>query len=129
MSLFGSKKVAEPMGFCGNVEEYPDLRIFRLKGSIDMSVVPECAKYKKHVQSQPGFEYKSELLDFKSVTFIDSSAIAELVQLVSELKKEHLKLGVINLKDNLRSVLEILKVDQIISEYPSESEAIADLKR
>lgn len=113
--------------FISSIEEKGRVRILRLKGDIGMSAAPEMMKFKKKVESRPDFQYKNILVDFKNVTHIDTAAIAELIAAISELKKTHHKLGVVNLSEGFRSELQILKVDKLVVEYPTESDAIKEL--
>ncbi len=125
--FFRHRKDDDSPFFISSIEEKGKVRILRLKGDIGMSAAPEIMKFKKKIQNRPDFEYKNILVDFKNVTHIDTAAIAEIIAVISELKKSHHKLGVINLNEGFRSELQILKVDKLVVEYPTELDAIKAL--
>jgi ABC-type transporter Mla MlaB component len=111
-----------------SVEDYPTLRIIRLRGPIDQTTVSEIEKFRKWVGKHPGFKKKHTLLDFKNVTRMDTAAVAEIMQAVSELKGSHHRVGVIHLTEMYRDMLRVLRVDAWLVFYGNESEALDDLK-
>lgn len=125
--FFHHKREDAQYFFISSIKEREGLRIIRLKGDIDMATIPEAFKFMKKMQSHPDFRYKSILVDFKNVTNLDTAAIAVLIAAISELKKTHHKLGVINLKERFRDEIQIHKVDKLFAEYPTESDAVKDL--
>ena len=117
----------EPPISISGVEDYPSLRIVRLRGSINQQTVSELEKFRKWVSKRPGYHQKHILLDFKEVTRVDTAAVAEIIQEVSILKTGNLRLGAINLSESVRSMLQVLKVERLISFYKNESEALEDM--
>ena len=111
------------------VEDYPTLRIIRLRGPIDQTTVSDLEKFRKWVAHHKGFKPKHTLLDFKSVTRMDTAAVAEILQAVSELKTAHCRVGVIHLNEMHRDMLRVLRVDSWLVFYDNESEALDDLKQ
>ena len=111
-----------------SVEDYPSIRIVRLRGPIDRTTVTELERFRKWVAKHPGFKHKHVILDFKSVTHMDTSAVAEMLQAVSELKSAHFRLGAIHLSETFSGMLEVLKVDKWITIFKDQSEAVEALK-
>ena len=111
------------------VEDYPTLRIIRLRGPVDQTTVSELERFRKWVGRHPGFKQKHILLDFKNVTHMDTAAVAEIMQAVSELKSEHYRVGVIHLQEMYRDMLKMLRVERWVVFYDNESEALDDLKQ
>ena len=111
------------------VEDYPSIRIVRLRGPISQDTVSELERFRKWVEKHRSFRQKHILLDFKNVTRVDTAAIAEIIQEVSELKSANYQLGAINLPENVRSLLQVLKVEKLIAVYNNESEALERLTR
>ncbi len=111
------------------VEDYPSVRIVRLRGSLDQKTVTELEKFRKWVAKHSSFKHKHIILDFKNVTYTDTSAVAEIIQTVSELKSANFRLGAVNLPANLLSMIQVLKVEKLITPYANESEALEDLTR
>ncbi len=110
------------------VEDYPTIRIVRLQGTLDQRRVADLEHFRKWVEKHHGFKQKHVLLDFKKVTQVDTSAVAEVIQAVSELKTGHFRLGVINLNETVRGMFQVLKVEQLVVFYNNESEAVEDFK-
>ncbi len=110
-----------------SVEDYPSLRVVRLRGPIDRTTVAELEKFRKWVAKHKGFKLKHILLDFKQVTRMDTSAVAEIIQAVSELRAMNFRLGAINLDAQFESLLQVLKVDQWVTFYKNESDALHNL--
>ena len=111
------------------LEDYPTIRIVRLRGSIDQTTVSELERFRKWVAKHRGFKHKHVLLDFRNVTHVDTAAVAEIIQHVSELKTAHFRLGAINLTEDVRSMFQVLKVEKLVTFYDNESEAVEDFKR
>jgi anti-anti-sigma regulatory factor len=113
--------------FLATLEETDDLIIVRFRGAIDRNILPEGRKVREALTSRPGFRMKNILYDFKLATAIDSATVAQLIEVFAELKKIHHRMGIINLKSEFRSELEILRVARYLTEYPSEKEALKAL--
>ncbi len=111
------------------VEDYPSIRIVRLRGAIDQKTVSELERFRKWVSKQRGFHLKHVLLDFRHVTRMDTAAVAEIIQEVFELKTGNLRLGAVHLNDAVRGQLQVLKVEKLITVYGNESEALEDMTR
>lgn len=126
MKIFSAKENSRPSSILMD-EERETTRIIRLQGPIDMTTVAELELFQKKWVDQKGFQYKHVLLDFEKVTHTDSATVAALIVATSALKKEHHKLGVINLGEKLRSMFEIFKANKLVFSFPSESEAIKKL--
>jgi len=73
---------------------------------------------------------KNILFDLKDVREVDTAAIAALVSRLRYLKirRSRGKIGLINLSPRMRHLLEISKTNELFTEYPSEEEAIDNLK-
>lgn len=126
--MFSNKDEFAPLSIEA-LEDYPTIRIVRLRGSIDQKTVSDLEHFRKWVEKHKGFKHKHVLLDFKHVSHIDTSAVAQIIQTVSELKTAHFRLGAINLNDTVRSMFQVLKVEKLITFYDNESEAVDDFKR
>ena len=101
--VFASNDETAPFSIA-SLEDYPTIRIVRLRGAIDQKTVADLEHFRKWVEKHRSFKHKHVLLDFKSVTHIDTSAVAEIIQTVSELKTAHFRLGAINLNETVRNI-------------------------
>ena len=126
--MFSNKDETAPFSIEA-IEDYPTIRIVRLRGAIDQKTVADLEHFRKWVEKHKGFKHKHVLLDFKNVAHIDTSAVAEIIQTVSDLKSAHFRLGAINLNETVRSMFHLLRVEQLLTFYKNESEAVEDFKR
>ena len=126
--MFSEKDETAPLSIEA-VEDYPSIRIVRLRGAIDQRMVSELVRFRKWVAKQRGFKNKHVLLDFKHVTQVDTAAVAEIIREVSELKTVHFRLGAIHLSASVRGLFQVLKVEKLIAVYDNESDALEDMTR
>lgn len=111
-----------------SIDELEVVRIVRLQGPVDVTTLHEIERLRERLRNHDSFEFKHVLLDFADVTHTDSSTVAEIIELISEIKKTHHKLGVLNIDSQFRSIFEISRVDKLIHLYKSEKEAIRDME-
>lgn len=111
-----------------SIDELEAVRIVRLTGAVDATTLHEIEQLRERLANHESFEFKHVLLDFADVTHTDSSTVAEIIELISNIKKTHHKLGVMSVDGNFRSVFEIFRVDKLIHLYNTEAEAIRDLE-
>ena len=65
------------------------------------------------------------LVDLFGVSYIDSSGIASLVQGLQHAKKSELKVDLVGVRDSVRKVLELTRMDEVFTLYDSVAEAVA----
>ncbi len=126
--MFSGRDESLPLSISA-VEDYPTIRIVRLRGSIDQTTVSEIERFRKWVEHHKGFKHKHILLDFKNVTRTDTSAVAQIIQAVSQLKHANFRLGAIHLSEEVRSLFQVLKVEKWIEVYENESDALVAFTR
>ena len=101
--------------------------IVRFQGVIDSSTIPVISK---NIKSEMKIYLdRNILLDFKESTNIDSSTLAYMISLLSQLKKRDRKLGLINTNSEMDNYLEIEKVKSLVHVYKNEKEALKSLMR
>jgi len=115
--------------FIDKFEEVRNVRILRFKGSIDSKIVPEILKIKYLIEKQGDINKNNVIVDFKKVTNIDSAAIAVLLIRLSELKHHNKKLGLINVTDQLKILLDIFKTGKLFIIFDSEEAALESLSQ
>ncbi len=126
--MFSDKDETPPLSIA-SVEDYPTIRVVRLRGPLDQASVSELEHFRKWVAKHRGFKQKNILLDFKHVTRTDTAVVAEIIQAVSELKAAHFRLGAIHLNEEVHGLFQVLKVEKWIDVYDNESEALEDFTR
>lgn len=101
------------------------ITIIRFKGAITSTAIPTLNKNIGDYAKEPLDRHV--LLDFKDVTDVDSSTIASLLMLLNNVTKSNRKLGVINVIQELKSLLQIQKFESLITVYENEEEALKEL--
>ncbi len=93
-----------------------------LEGDLDFHSSPdlrrELTKLVEHQASKV-------IIDFKKVSYIDSSGLATFVELFQRMKRYGGKLVLYNLNPAVRSVFEISKLDSIFKLAGTEKEAVS----
>ena len=93
-----------------------------LEGDLDFHSSPDLRKeLTKLVEKQAA----KIIIDFKNVSYIDSSGLATFVELFQRVKRYNGKLAFFNMSASVRSVFEISKLDTIFKLAGSEKEAVS----
>lgn len=95
--------------------------IVQLTGDIDLSCSPEARKsiLDSLAAAQP------TLVDLSSVTYIDSSGVASLVEGYQTAKKKNLEFGLLGVSEAALSVLELARLDRVFPIYASLKDRLA----
>lgn len=96
--------------------------ILALEGDIDMHRSPEVKQTLEPLIAQ---KVPRILLDFSHVTYIDSSGLATMIETLQRIQSYGGKFAMFGLKEGVRHVFEIARLDQIFSLYADEAAAIA----
>jgi anti-sigma B factor antagonist len=100
-----------------------DAVIASLRGDIDLHNSPQVrsALLKFVDENKP----KKLVLNLGEVPYMDSSAIAVLVEALQKMRKTGGKVFLTNLQPRVKGLLEIARLDSIFSVVPTEDEALA----
>lgn len=102
-------------------DKQDDIFICRLEGEIDFNNSPDLRKsFIKLIENQA----KKVILDLEKVTYVDSSGLATLVEMLQKLKNSDGQLKLTNLQEKVRSVFEITKLEKIFEIYSQTQQAI-----
>ena len=92
-----------------------------LEGDLDFHSSPDLRKeLTKLVEKQAA----KIMIDFKKVSYIDSSGLATFVELFQRVKRYNGKLVLFNMNTSVRSVFEISKLDTIFKLAGNQTEAV-----
>ncbi|HEX8325166.1 MAG TPA: STAS domain-containing protein [Tepidisphaeraceae bacterium] len=100
-----------------------DTAVFRLKDEIDLHSSPDLRTDILAVL-QKG-KIKKLVLNLAEVPYVDSSAIAVMVEALQKLRKTGGKVCLTNLSGRVKGLLEIARLDQIFTVKATEAEALA----
>jgi len=94
--------------------------IISLSGEIDLQHSP---KMRQLLQSKAGDRTPALLLDFTQVGYIDSSGLATLVEYYQISRSYAGQIALAGLSKRVRSVFDLVRLNEIFSIYPSLEEA------
>ena len=98
------------------------ISVFQVNGEINISTSPDL---KKHFEKQPS---KKVIVNLERVTYIDSSGLATLVEMLKKTRSQGGALGLAGMSDKVKSLFEITKLDKLFSIFPSQDEAVSKIK-
>jgi anti-anti-sigma factor len=127
MKLYFKKQISLPASIKA-IEEQKKVRIIRFKGPLDTTTLNEVDQFREKFRRHKDFKFKHLLLDFENVTRIDSSTVAEVITVMSDIRNSHHKMGIVNLSQKFQNWFEILKADKLVPFYGTELGAIRDLE-
>ena len=96
--------------------------VFQVDGEINIGSSQDL---KKHFDKQSS---KKVVVDLEKVTYIDSSGLATLVEMLKKTKVQGGSLGLAGLSDKVRSLFEITKLDKLFLITRNQDEAVSRVK-
>jgi len=111
------------------IDELEKMDIVRLKGRLDQNMVPVVEARIKDNRSHGSTINKNVAIDFSNVEHVDSSLIASHLIHLKEYQEKGYEIGLINVTDELRSLLDIYNEGEAFRIFSSEDEAVKELNR
>ncbi len=102
--------------------ERDGVMVFQVNGEINISTSPDL---KKQFEKQPS---KKIVVDLEKVSYIDSSGLATLVEILKKTKLQGGNLGLAGMSDKVRSLFEITKLDKLFLVFKNQEEAVNRVK-
>ena len=96
--------------------------VFLVDGEINISTSPDL---KKQFEKQPS---KKIVVDLEKVSYVDSSGLATLVEMLKRTKLQGGSLSLSGLSDKVRSLFEITKLDKLFVVTRTQDEAVSRVK-
>lgn len=108
-------------------ESRGDLVLCHLDGELDINTAPVVKKTfdAKVVGKKAG----KVAVNFKDVTYVDSSGLATLVEILKNMRQYGGKLKLCSLAPKIKSLFEITKLDGLFEILPDEGEAIVAFEK
>jgi len=97
-------------------------RVLPLKGEIDLHVSPGV---ESSLASMIAKRPEHVVVDFSGVTFIDSSGLAVLIKAMQDVKEYGGKFALAGINNNVRSIFEMARLDQVFLIDPRDDELLA----
>ncbi len=96
--------------------------VIQVTGEININTSPDLRKLFEKQGS------KKIVVDLEKVTYIDSSGLATLVEILKKTKTQGGSLGLSAMSDKVKSLFEITKLDKLFSIFPNQQEAVSRAK-
>lgn len=90
--------------------------VLRLTGEVDLYRSPRLREW---LRGKLDLRIPSLILDFSEVTYIDSSGLATLVEYLQHSRPFSGKLALAGLTDRVRSVIELVGLEEVFRIYPT----------
>lgn len=102
-------------------EDKNDVRVCYINGEIDINTAPQIKKVlDKMIQEKR----QKILINFKMVSYVDSSGLATLVEMLKNIRGYGGKLKLAGLSSKIKSLFEITKLDKLFDISNDEEEAL-----
>ena len=88
-----------------DVEKYAKAAVIKLSGRIDVNTSPDLRKTVFRLYNKG--KYKSIRIDFSKVSFIDTSGLATLLEILVAAKERSAQLTLSNLNDKLEYLIDV----------------------
>ena len=96
--------------------------VFQVSGEINIGTSPDLRKqFEKNTS-------KKVVVDLEKVTYVDSSGLATLVEMLKKTKSQGGSLGLAGMSEKVKSLFEITKLDKLFSIYPTRVQAVSQAK-
>lgn len=103
-------------------EEKNGISVFRMNGDIDINTSPEVKKSFDQAMSSKSVKV---VINLKDVSYVDSSGLATLVEILKNLRSYGGKLKLSNLSVKVRGLFEITKLDKLFDIVADEDDAVS----
>jgi anti-sigma B factor antagonist len=103
------------------VTNHGSVKIVEAEGEVDLYSSP---KLRKVLLDLTKSEHKAILVDLNKVKYMDSSGIATLVEALQQVGKYHGKLKLTNLREAVKDVFELSRLDKVFDIYQNKEDAL-----
>lgn len=104
-------------------EKKNDVIICRAEGEININTSPELRKsFDNFIKNKT----TKILMDFKEISYIDSSGLATMIELLQRLKKIGGRFRIYNMDQKVKNVFEVTKLHKLFEIFDSEETALKD---
>ncbi|MFQ5752391.1 MAG: STAS domain-containing protein [bacterium] len=107
------------------INSQKSLKIVEVEGEVDLYSSPILRKELLELTKNG---HKAILVDLEKVKYMDSSGIATLVEALQQVGKYGGKLKLTNLRDAVKDVFELSRLDKVFDIYPTLTEAKKDFE-
>lgn len=102
--------------------ERDGVTVLQVSGEINISTSPELRKLFERQSA------KRVVVDLQSVSYVDSSGLATLVEMLKRMKLQGGFFGLTGLSDRVKSLFEITKLDKLFPIFATQEDAVLRVK-
>ena len=102
--------------------EQEGVYVFQVQGEINISTSPQLKKSFEKLAA------KKVVVDLEKVSYVDSSGLATLVEMLKKTRGQGGSLGLAGMSDKVKSLFEITKLDKLFQIFPDLKEAVNKVK-
>ncbi|NQT95608.1 MAG: STAS domain-containing protein [Candidatus Omnitrophica bacterium] len=102
-----------------------DVTVFDVDGDIDINSSPDV---RKTFEKPIGEKTAKLVINLSNVSYIDSSGLATLVELLKRARSYGGKIRLSNLAAKVKSLFEITKLEKLFDIYDTEEEAVSNFE-
>lgn len=102
--------------------KHNDYVLVGLEGEVDLNSSPQLRKIFNEIIDKGATKI---LVNFSKVSYIDSSGLATLIEMMQRIKKSNGRMSLVQMSDKIKSLFEITKLDKLFSIYKTQEEALA----
>ncbi len=103
------------------IDQKNNVWVCRMNGEIDINTAPQIKKVFDKMLSE---KREKILINFEKVSYIDSSGLATLVEMLKNIRSYGGKLKLSSLSSKIRSLFEITKLEKLFDISNDEEEAL-----
>jgi anti-sigma B factor antagonist len=104
-------------------ETHNDVVVCILEREVNINTSPELRKVFNDIVSS---DNKKVLVDLSGVSYVDSSGLATLIEILQRLKKTGGKIRFSNMSEKVRNIFEITKLIKLFEIFDTNEEALKD---
>ena len=122
------KNKITPPAYLDTIENKGGVFMVRLKGAMDMNVLASNRDKMTAVIEAMNLYTQDIVVDFKKVTHTDSSTVAALMGRFLDIEKFQRQIGLFNIPEEFRKLIEVLKVEHNFLIFDSEATALNNFR-
>ncbi len=98
-----------------------DFTVVAIEGEVDLNSSPQLRKLFSELIDKGTAKI---VVNFAKVSYIDSSGLATLIEMMQRQKKDQSSMSLVEMSDKVKSLFEITKLDKLFTIYHTQAEAV-----
>ncbi len=102
--------------------EYNGFTVLNFSEEIDLNSSPEVRQIFDECINKKIIKF---IVNFQDVTYVDSSGLATLIEMMQRLKKNQGTMYLVGMSEKINNLFEITKLSKLFKIYPTKEEAVS----